>query len=118
MKLVKPNSAHYNLQQKYLQYLKSIKVGDTVYPAYDGKGRRATACIVKDIRDDKLVVEGPFWASQGKVVTALFNVSDGEGWVVYEQGEPTLMDYLFDKDQLGDYYALINPNNCNLDKFL
>jgi hypothetical protein len=111
MKLVKKNSAHYKSQQKYLYYLQNIKVGDTVYPAYDGKGGRATACKVVDIKNDKLIVEGKFWGSDEEetIITASFDAETGEGWVVYKEGEPTLMDYMINKqdEEDGDFYQLI-----------
>jgi hypothetical protein len=109
MKLVKSNSAHYNSQQIYLSYLKNIKIGDTVYPGYGGKGYRCTACKVADIKDDKLVVVGALEGSEGRVITSLFDVNNGEAWVVYEPNEPTLMDYMINKqdEEDGDFYQLI-----------
>jgi hypothetical protein len=120
MKLVKPNSAHYKSQQKYLFYLNNIKVGDIVYPAYEAKGGRATACKVVDIKSNMLVIEGKLWASNDKVITSLFDSVTGIGWVVYKEGEPTLMDYLFTKkedEEEGDYYRLLLPDNFTSDIF-
>lgn len=122
MKLVKKNSAHYKSQQKYLYYLQNIKVGDTVYPAYDGKGGRATACKVIDIRNNKLIVEGKFWAcdEEESIITASFDAETGEGWIVYKEGELTLMDYLFTKKEGegdGDFYRLLLPDNFTSDIF-
>jgi len=111
MREVKPSSAHYKSQQQYKQYLQSIKVGDTVYPAYDGKSARCTACKVVDIKYNMLVVEGKLWASQDKVIKALFDINTGHSWIAYVDDEPTLMDYLFDKNEDGDFYQLINFTN-------
>ncbi len=105
------NKTPNDYQQQYINYLKNIKVGDTVFPAYDGKGSRATVCKVVDIKDDKLVVVGALWGFKDKVITSLFSINTGEAWVVYEPNEPTLMDYLFNKDEegdeAGDFYQLV-----------
>lgn len=120
MKLVKKNSAHHKSQQKYLSYLKNIKIGDTVYPAYDSKGGRATACKVINIKDNNLIIEGKLWASEDKVIISSFSIDTGIGWVVYKEGELTLMDYLFTKKEdegPGDFYRLLLPENFTSDVF-
>jgi len=45
----------------YKEYLSGLKTGDTVYPAYDAKSCRATACKIAAISDKYLRVEGVFW---------------------------------------------------------
>ena len=108
MILVKPNSAHYGYQQEYLNYLRNIKVGDTVYPGSDGKGDRCTACKVVGINDNKLVVVGTLYGSDDKVITSVFDSTNGEAWVVYVEEESSLIDYLIDKEEENeDFYQLI-----------
>jgi hypothetical protein len=93
----------------YEDYIKTIKVGDKVYPAYDSKGSRVTVCEVIAIDGSKLTVKGYFWAEQETETTAVF--TDGAGWVKYNE-KPTLMEMLgvTDDGEEGDYYRLIDPD--------
>lgn len=92
----------------YEKYLASLKVGDKVYPGYDGKGGRATCCEIVSIEGNKIAVKGCFWGEKEIEVTASF--ADGVGWVKYSE-EPTLMELLgvTDEGEEGDYYRLFNP---------
>ena len=47
----------------YKEYLNSLKTGDTVYPAYDAKSCRATACKITAASKEYIRVEGIFWDS-------------------------------------------------------
>lgn len=96
----------------YIDYLKSLKVGDTVYPCYDGKGRRATACRVVDTKKKYKkgrlrryhLVEGIFWGNE--TVTQAWFIN-GEGYVSSNDGDPTLMQMMGVCSQ-GDYYSLLD----------
>lgn len=85
-------------------YLNTIKVGDTVYPCYDGKGGRATACKVMVVDGNKITVKGVFWGNDLETEATFIN---GKGWVKYNE-EPTLMELLgvTDDEEDGDYYSL------------
>lgn len=64
----------------YKQYLGSLKIGDTVYPAYDTKSCRATACKITAISDKHFRVEGVFWNDDIDIPTAsIFDRSTGWG---------------------------------------
>ncbi len=94
------------------------KVGDTVYPCYDGKLSRATACKVVDINPQgALLVEGCFWAENTILTTAWFTLEENDyggsdycAWVSYGSESPTTMQLItsaFVGDEVpGDYYSL------------
>lgn len=92
----------------YEKYLISLRVGDKVYPAYDGKGSRATCCEIVSIEKNEITIRGCFWAEKEIEITATF--TDGVGWVKYSE-EPTLMEMLgaTDEGKEGDYYRLFDP---------
>ena len=87
-------------------YLNNIKVEDTVYPCYDGKLGRATACKVISVDDNKITVKGVFWGNDSEIEAAFI---EGEAWIKYDE-EPTLMELLgvTDVNEEGDYYSLQN----------
>ena len=97
--------------EEYLKYLKSLEIGDTVYPCYDAKFGRATVCTVIGVasNDSRLehLVEGVFWGSDSnKPTTALFVNGECES-VTYGTDEPTLMELLGISVE-GDYHRLQN----------
>lgn len=113
------------MTKKYTDYLKSIKVGDTVYPCYDGKGGRATKCVVIEITGEYITVEGPLHGYYifdpetkleiSPVLITKFDRTTGECWTNYgNEDEPTLMDYIKeavgsndeDEELSGDLYIL------------
>ena len=95
-------------EERYRQYLDSLKVGDAVYPCYDGKAGRATPCVVVGREGATVVVEGFFWGE--KDIKATGHFVDGEAWIKYDSS-PTMMEMLGvnDEGEEGDYYGLIPP---------
>ena len=91
-------------------YLSSIKVGDTVYPAYDGKGGRVTPCKVISVNGDTIMVSGVFWGQDSDESPVEGTFVNGEGWVKYGE-ELTLMEMMgvTEEDEEGDFYELKNP---------
>ena len=65
---------------EYKMYLRSVKVGDTVYPCCDRKVDRATACEVVAKVGNKITVKGLLWDNDGLESTVTF--VDGFSWVV------------------------------------
>lgn len=111
-------------KEEYINYLHSLKVGDSVYPCYDSKASRCTKCVVKKISEDSITVEGTLWGfskynidsntrTYPSVITS-FNRNTGECWTNYDEEELTLTDMIkhfvcgkdIDEEPNGDYYNL------------
>lgn len=111
-------------REEYISYLHSLKVGDNVYPCRDGKSSRCTKCVVKEVSEDSIKVEGSLWSydkydiedntrTYPPLITS-FNRNTGECWTDYEEEEPTLTDMIkqfvcgesVDEEPNGDYYNL------------
>jgi hypothetical protein len=63
----------------YKEYLSSLKTGDTVYPAYDAKSCRATACKITATSDKYFRVEGVFWDDIDISTMSIFDRATGWG---------------------------------------
>lgn len=115
------------MSKQYQNYLKSIQVGDNVYPCYDGKGGRATKCEVIKITNEYIIVEGPLHGYDildpetkleiSPVLITKFDRTTGKCWTNYgNDDELTLMDYIKeaigskdedeDEELSGDLYIL------------
>lgn len=96
------------------EYLQSIKVGDTVYPCYEGKASRATKCVITEVTEDSIVVEGCLFGSGNAKVSLIFSRESGSAYTDYGLDEPTLSDYVRElicsdeggDEPCGDYYEL------------
>jgi hypothetical protein len=104
----------------------NLEVGDLVYPAYDGKGGRCTACKVTEVINPTTIkVKGRF-RGDDREIEAIFTYKQEEdaykplwsSWVKYGE-EPTLMEMLSitDDDEEGDYYSLYDPKYFTLEWF-
>lgn len=81
------------------------KLGDTVYPCYDGKISRHTACTVTEVLEpSKIKVKGQFWGDAVKDRTLEVVFENGEAEVAYDVGL-TLMQLLGAAEE-GDFYRL------------
>lgn len=111
------------MNPEYLDYLDSIKVGDTVYPCYDAKFGRATSCKVLEVKKEIkptntllasiaadpqysyiTVIEGSLWGDDTNT-TRKYIFVDGELETTYEEQEPTTMQ-LLEACEDGDFYRL------------
>ena len=97
--------------------ISNLRVGDLVYPAYDGKAGRCTACEITEVIDETTIkVKGNFWAGVYRETEAIFIYKQEEdedrplwrSWVTYDD-QPTLMDLLGIGGEDGDYYSLYEP---------
>lgn len=112
------------------EYYDNLKVGDTVYPAYDAKCNRITKVTISDISPDKntITVKGEFWGGNKEIEVNFTRKIDPDfyyevfyyAYVQYDEDEDennlTLMQHLGiepeEEDELknypngGDYYHL------------
>ena len=119
--------------EQYINYLHSLKVGNNVYPCYDSKTSRCTKCIVKEVTDDCIIVEGLLWGCNEyphQTLITTFSKNTGECYTNYGEEEPTFTDlikkYVCPNNDIGeedenvpdgDYYILKDIESCVKDKF-
>lgn len=93
-----------------------MKIGDYVFPAYDGKMLRITACKVIAVGENTVTIQGVFWGDDEKnnLTVEFKNEPESEdvlarwqAWVKYNPASSTLMDLLqISDDEQGDFYRL------------